>query len=191
MQVKLRTVLADIKVYAEEHYKGDTAKIKKIEEVTLRTEDTVVKETGSGVPPAKYLKDVLPAEVTVLENATKLPDWAGQTMRVKGNAALDADNPNKAQAKLMAFRGAELDARRKIAEQLNGLVIKSKTSVKDFVAQSDEIRTAMLTFQEGAHVIEESKKLAEDGTATAEVEIELRPLWDLVQVYVKKGIKID
>ncbi|MFB3892854.1 MAG: hypothetical protein ACE15C_12605 [Phycisphaerae bacterium] len=191
VQVKLRTVLADIKAYAEEHYKGDTAKIKKIEEVTLKTQDTIVKETGSGVPPAKYLKDVPPAQVAVLETATKLPDWVGQTMRVKGSAALDADNPNKAQARLMAFRGAELDARRKIAEQLNGLVITSKTNVKDFVAQSDDIRTAMLTFQQGAHVVEGSQKLAEDGTATVEVEIELKPLWDMIVVYRSKGIKID
>jgi hypothetical protein len=185
MQVKLRTVYANIKRYAEEKYKGDSVKIKSFEEITTRTEDTIIKETGSGVPPEKYLKDVSTAEMENLNMAQNSPEWAGQTLRVKGSAAVDPDNENKAQAKLMAFRGAELDARRKIAEQLNGLVIKSKTTVKDFVTDSDVIKTRVLAFQQGAHVIEASKKMSEDGTATVEVEIELRPLWDMAVEWMK------
>ncbi len=191
MQVKLRTVLADMKSYVEERYKGDSVKIKNFQEITTRVEDTIIKETGSGVPNPKFLKDVAPAQAAVLEMAQAAPPWASQSIRVKGSAAVDTENSNAAQAKLMAFRGAELDARRKLAEQIDGLMITSKTAVKDFVTQSDEIRTAMLTFQQGVQVLEDTKKLSEDGVATVEVELDLAPLWEMVLKYKKMGIKIE
>ena len=90
---------------------------------------------------------------------------------------------NQAQARLMALRGAELDARRKLAEKINGLMITSNTSVHDFVATNDQIRTSMLTFQQGGHVIEGSQKVLEDGTAQATVEIDPRPLWNMILYY--------
>ena len=42
-----------------------------------------------------------------------------------------------------AARAAELDAKRRLAERVYGLTIQSSTSVKDFVAQHDEIRSHM------------------------------------------------
>ena len=86
----------------------------------------------------------------------------------------------------MAFRAAELDARRKLSEQVDGLMITSNTSVKDFITQNDEIRTSMLTFQQGVSVVEGSQKLADDGTASATVEINLKPLWDMIIYYERK-----
>jgi hypothetical protein len=189
MQVKLRTVLADLKSCVEERYKGDSVKIKRFDEISTRVEDIIIKETGSGVPPQKYLKDLPPAESAAMEMAQNAPPWASQTIRVKGSAAIDAENPNAAQATLMAYRGAELDARRKLAEQVDGLFISGKTTVQDFVTQSDEIRTAMLTFQQGVRVLDESKKVA-DGIATIDVELDLQPLWEMVLHYKKLGIKI-
>ena len=50
---------------------------------------------------------------------------------------------------------------------------------------ADTIRTAMLTFQQGAHVVEGSEKVMEDGTVQVTVEIDLRPLWDMVLYYQK------
>jgi len=183
MQVKLRTVYANIESYVEEKYKGDSAKIKSFQEITTRAEDTLIKETGMGVPRVGFTGvDAPPA-------LPEMPGWAGETIRMTGNAAVDASMDNKAQAKLMAFRGAELDARRKIAEKLNGLVIEGKTTVQDFITQSDDIRTQMLAYQQGAHVVDGSQKLADDGTATVTVEIELRPLWDRV-VEWRKSVKI-
>jgi len=83
----------------------------------------------------------------------------------------------------MAKRAAELDGRRKLAEKINGLQITSNTSVVDFVAQNDQIRTSMLTFQQGAGVVENSFKLAADGTAEVIVELELLPLWNSILYY--------
>ncbi|RPI60977.1 MAG: hypothetical protein EHM48_06385 [Planctomycetaceae bacterium] len=187
MQIKLRTVIANMNAYVEEHYKGNSAKIKQFAEYSTRVEDTIITETGNGVPPAKYLKDVTPAQTAIMDMAVNAPGWASQTISAKGSAAIDPDNDNKAQAKLMAFRAAELDARRKLAEEVNGLVIRSKTTVQDFVAESDKIRTDMMTFQQGARVIEESKKVMDDGTVSVTVELDLAPLWDMVMYYQKNS----
>jgi hypothetical protein len=86
----------------------------------------------------------------------------------------------------MAMRGAELDARRKLGEKLDGLMISSNTSVKDFVAMNDVIQTSMLTFQQGARRINGSEKVLGDGTVEVTVEIELEPLTNMVLYYQKK-----
>ena len=91
----------------------------------------------------------------------------------------------------MAFRAAEIDARRKLAEQIQGLRITSNTSVADFVAQNDEIRTSMMAFQQGAHVLDHTRKVNPDGTAEATVEIDMKPLWNSILFYQRKlSIKI-
>lgn len=53
------------------------------------------------------------------------------------------------QNKLVAKRAAEVDAYRKLAETVYGLQINARTYVKDFVAESDEIRTNVDTFVKG------------------------------------------
>jgi hypothetical protein len=194
MQVKLRTVYATIKTWAEAHYKGPKSKLKKLEEVILKSKDTVIRETGMSVARPDLLKDsAAPGDKLIAENhkGVPMPDWVGETLRAVGRAAVDSDRPPE-QGKLMALRGAELDARRKLAEQINGLRITSKTTVKDFVVKSDEIKTLMLAFQQGASVVEGSQKVLEDGTAEAAVEIELRPLWNMILRCEKKlRIKIE
>ena len=140
-----------------------------------------------GVPPTKYLQpSVTAVEKAVMAIAAQAPGWVTQPAQEKGQAALNREDPNAAQAKLMAWRGAELDGRRKLAERLSGLMITSNTSVRDFIAANDEIRTSMLAFQQGAYVVDGSKQLAEDGTAQVVVEIELKPLWRMVLHFQKK-----
>ncbi|MFP4106217.1 MAG: hypothetical protein ACLFVU_09020 [Phycisphaerae bacterium] len=183
MQVTLRTVFAALETWAKTHYKGDKAVVREMENVTVKTKDTVIKETGMGVPPEKYLKDATQEMVEVTMLAKKAPNWATADLTVTGEAALDDADTNKARAKLMAYRAAELDARRKLAERIQGLEIASSTSVQDFVAQSDQIQTAMLTFQQGAYVVDGSRELSDDGTAQVKVTIELKPLWNMILHY--------
>ena len=184
MEVTLRTVYASLKQWGETHYHGGAVKMTQLEELSIKSQDQIIKETGMGIPPASMLKDV---QMASLQAAMNMPDWVGKKIRAVGNAAIEqGSEKSAAQAKLMAFRGAELDARRKLAEELDGLMITSNTSVRDFVAQNDQIDTSMLTFQQGAHVVENSQKVMEDGTVEATVEIELRPLWDMIMYYEKK-----
>ena len=188
MEVTLRQLLVNLKSWRTKYYKGDKVKVRDFEQLIVKAKDKKIRETGMGVPPEKYL---VAGKVTVVERAVmavgaQAPGWISETMRGVGRAAMNIENPNKAQAKLMAFRAAELDARRKLAEQLDGLMITSRTSVRNFVAENDEIRTAMLTFQQGGSVVTGSQKLLEDGTAEATVEIDLKPLWNAILYYQKK-----
>ena len=183
MAVTLRELLVSLKAWGEQHYKGNKVKTQQFEKLIVNSRDKVIRETGMGVPPEKYLKDVTAAEKMVVATAAKAPPWVTQTLKVVGQSALDTQNPNKAQAKLMALRGAELDARRKLAERINGLTITSNTSVQDFVAVNDQIATSMLAFQQGAHVLAGTQKLLDDGTAEVTVEIDLKPLWNMVLYY--------
>jgi len=159
--------------------------------VTLRevlVKEKVIKETGMGVPPEKYLVKATALNVVAIQVTQSSMKWP-LTIRAKGNGALDTDGRSAAQAKLMAYRAAELDARRKLAEKLDGLMISSNTSVRDFVAENDEIETSMLTFQQGAYVVSGSQKLLEDGTAEVTVEIELKPLVSMVSYYRRQTIR--
>ena len=192
MQVKLRTIYASLRTWAQAHYKGDQLKVKALEELTIKAQDKVLKETGMGVPPERYLKRDAPVEIReTVTLATRTPPWVTQPLRATGNGAIDTNDPNKARAKLMAFRAAEIDARRKLAEQIQGLRITSSTSVADFVAQNDEIRTSMLAFQQGVRVLDHTRKVNPDGTAEATVEIDMKPLWNSILFYQRKlSIKI-
>ena len=188
MEVTLRQLLVNLKTWRTKYYKGDKVKVRHFEQLIVKAKDKKIRETGMGVPPEKYL---VAGKVTVVERAimalgAKAPGWVTQTMRAVGRAAVNTENPNKAQAKLMAFRAAEMDARRKLAEEIDGLMITSRTSVRNFVAENDEIRTAMLTFQQGGSVVKGSQKLLKDGTAEATVEIDLKPLWNVILYYQKK-----
>ena len=190
MQVKLRTVYASLKSWASAHYKGDRLNLQKLEELSVEAKDEIIREIGMGVPPEKYMRNATPEIRTTSALAAGAPDWISKAMKAFGFSALDTEKRNEAQAKLMAFRAAELDARRKLAEQINGLRISSSTTVKDFVAASDEVGTAMLAFQQGARVLEESRKVKPDGTAEVIVEIELKPLWNSIISYTSR-LKIE
>jgi hypothetical protein len=190
MAVKLRTVLAHLKSLTKTHLKGDTMKVKIIEDKMLEVKERMITETGFGCPPKKYLKNA----VTEVEQETiqivgstgmGVPDWATTTLSATGQAAVSDDADSAAQAKLMAYRGAELDARRKLAERINGLAITSRTTVRDFVTEDDQIETAMLAYQQGVKVVESSKSI-EDGIATVTVEVPAKPLWNMIIHYRSK-----
>jgi len=184
MQIKLRQFYLTLKSWTNTHLKGNNIKLRQVEEAVVRSKDTIIRETGMGIPNERYLKTSAPAEVRqTVAIAAGAPAWATQTLHVVGNAAVDSNNTNKAQARLMAKRAAELDARRKLAEKINGLQITSKTSVRNFIGSNDKIRTSMLTFQQGASVIDDSFKLADDGTAQIVVEVNLTPLWNAILHY--------
>ena len=79
---------------------------------------------------------------------------------------------DEAQAKLMAKRAAKSDAQRNLLETLNGIVISSQTTVKDFITKSDEIRSAMDGVLQGAIVVDE--KISPDGSAEVTMRV---PVW--------------
>jgi hypothetical protein len=189
MAVKLRTILAHLKSLTQTHLKGDTMKVKILEKKMLEVKDRVITETGFGCPPKKYLKSaVTVVEQQTIDVASDVPAWATTTLSATGQGVVPDSADSAAQAKLMAYRAAELDARRKLAEHINGLAITSNTTVRDFVTEDDRIETAMLAYQQGVKVIESSKSI-EDGVATVTVEVPAKPLWNMI-IHYRSKLKI-
>jgi hypothetical protein len=184
MQIKLRQFYQSLKSWTSTRTRGGNVTSRQIQDAVIRSKDTIIREVGMGVPNVRYLKSTAPVAVRrTVAVASSAPAWSTQTIRATGNAAVDGVNSTSAaQAKLMAKRAAELDARRKLAERLNGLQITSNTSVQNFAAQNDQIGTSMLTFQQGARVVDETFKIV-DGAASVDVEIELLPLWNSILYY--------
>ena len=138
-----------------------------------------IQVTGTGVarmpvaPPSR-----ISAEAPVKEEATEIflpPEEISAT----GFGAPPADAVNKSQARLMAKQAAKLDALRNLAQTLNGVKVDSKTTVRDFVTQNDEIRTQVDGFIRGAEVLSEEEK--EDGTWEVKMRLNPRPIFDLIQ----------
>ncbi len=190
MEVTVQSLIASLKRWHQKYYKGGKISVRDFEKISLRTEEKTIRETGMGVPPEKYLKDLGDFGMAAIAFAELANNWPPM-LRVTGNAAIDIDSANPAQAKLMAFRAAELDARRKLAEEIDGLLLTSSTTVRDFIAQDDQIRTSMLTYQQGVRRIKDSEKIMEDGTVETTVEIDTEPLWNMVLYYQEKlAVKI-
>ncbi len=145
LEIPWRKVIATIRESYTRHIKGDHVKASDFKEITTRVEKKYFRATGMGIPPQRFL--------TRAKSAMKItpPDWMQKPISATGQAPIMKDKP-AAQAKLLAARAAELDAKRKLAERINGLTISSQTTIKDFVTQNDEIRSEMMSTLAGAYV---------------------------------------
>lgn len=186
IEVTLRTVYQELKSLHERYYKGNHVTASDFDQVINTVQDTKIREIGNGVPPERYLNGqpgAAPPPAAMQSSGLPRPNWPG-VVRATGQAVVDAKNPNAAQARLMAQRGAEVEARRKLAEQLSGLSITSNTNVHDFSAINDDIAADLQTFQQGAHVVD--SKINDDGTAETTVEIPTDSLWRIVTFWQQK-----
>lgn len=143
---KLVTKLTEIH---EQHYKGNTVTTRDISNLQETIKTDVFRVTGSGAPRPQ-LPPGLPQGIE--EVITPLPPGytPPKTMEVPG---IWKTVPG--QARLMAKRAAELDAQRKLLEQIKGLRLNSNTLVRDFITESDEIRTQADGIVIGASIIGE------------------------------------
>jgi hypothetical protein len=100
------------------------------------------------------------------------------TLRAKGAGAPPTKAVNAAQARLMTERAAKVDGYRNLLEQAYGLQVSGSTSVRDFVTQSDTIRTQLDAFIRGAKVVD--TRYLDDGSVETEMEITLgKEFWVL------------
>ena len=92
----------------------------------------------------------------------------------------------KPQARPMALRAAQVDAYRNLLETVQGVQIDSKTTIKDFVVESDTINTAINGMVKGAQIVK--KEYMSDGT----VEVTVRmPLSGVAKAIIPKAIADD
>lgn len=109
------------------------------------------------------------------------PKWVGRTLRAVGRGKIDPKRANKSQANLLAFRAAELDARRTLAREIHRLMILPDVSVENLQARSGTFREVLLAFQQGVRVVESSRKELPGGWVEVAVEADMGPLWKAIR----------
>ncbi len=127
----------------------------------------VVTMTGIGA-----MREPAPEPTGVVEDIDM--DWADAEITATGMSAPPADAISQAQARLMARRGAKVEALRNLAEEINGVRINSNTTVRNFLTRNDEVNAWTRTWIQGARVISENQ--LPDGSWEVTVGLNLQPL---------------
>ncbi len=76
-------------------------------------------------------------------------NWTEQYIEATGNG-IPKSTGNPAQEKLLAQRAATADAYRQLAEVINGVQVTAETTVRNFVVESDVVRTRVQAVLKGA-----------------------------------------
>lgn len=127
-----------------------------------------IEATGYGAPPA-------PAA------SAPISTFSGSVLRAKGFGVPPPEQDlTPAEKGLLAKRAGKMDALRNLAELVYGVRISGETLVKDFVTRSDDIRSRVFSYIQGARVVSEQQQ--PDGSYQVEVEIETEPLRGLLGI---------
>jgi hypothetical protein len=125
----------------------------------------VVSDTNAGLPASI-------AVGTYCERACERPTAVVSRIQAVGYGSQGSYTQyTAAQQKLMAMRAAEVDAYRKLAEQIQGFRISGSTTVAAFAIQNDTVRTYVDSFIRGARVTNVTS--IGDGNFQANVELEV------------------
>lgn len=164
------------------HYRGRSLTIVDIERIDDRMETKIIRVTGSGAPRA-----TLPPELPIGTEAaiTPLPiDFrVASAMPAIWRAA-------GGQARLLAERAAEIDATRKLLERIQGLRLTSSTLVRDFITETDEIRTRARGLVRGAAVASKylhADELIVEVTMEIPIETVITRVHELHSEYYRHG----
>jgi len=115
-------------------------------------------------------------------------DWSkGQIMVTGSGAAPTKANMSAGQKRLMAQRAAVADAYRQLAELINGVNVDSETVVKDFVTESDIVRTKVSALIKGAKL--GKPRYMSDGTVEIDVTLGLYGQNSLATVIVPPALE--
>ena len=171
LRLPTEQVITTIKELHSRHYNGDPDDTRghDIQDIVKTVVKKDFEATGMGVPPPQYLKRF--NEVA----ETPAPDWATNNFEARGQGTDPAiETP---QGRLKALRAAELDAKRKLAEQLGGLMLQNSTTIKDMAAKSDELGARLDAFINGVTV---TKTEVSGGTATVTITVPGMEVWGVI-----------
>lgn len=171
MEVPVTQVITIIKELHARHYRGNRVTAVDIDKIKVSLKKQTFEATGMGVPRP----DVIAQVIQVQSNFTP-PGWITEEITATGQGTDPAIE--SAQGKLMAARAAELDAKRRLAEQVMGLRITGDTTVRDFVTEQDRIQTRVDAVLLGSYV--KDTRFLEDGTAEVIVALPGPELWRVI-----------
>lgn len=99
-------------------------------------------------------------------------DWSSGIIEAVGTGAPPEKYYGKPQARPLALRAAQLDAYRNLLEVVEGVQINSRTTIKDYTTESDEIRSQVSGMVKGAQVFK--REYLSDGTVEVTIRMPLQ-----------------
>jgi hypothetical protein len=137
----------------------------------------VIRATGSGAPNPV-------ARVTPPDPPPPPEDsWHTLVIKATGSGVAPSEMAETSQGRLMAERAAYADALRQLGENIKGVKVSSRTTVRNFITENDEIRTRFEAFLRGARRTE--TRHLDDGSGICEVDVEI-PLEGMRSLIRKK-----
>jgi len=115
----------------------------------------------------------VPGDVTETVSSGEI-DWSGNTVRAVGTGVLDPNNPNRAQARLMAERAAVVVAQRNLLETVQGVRVNSETRVRNFMTDYDVIYTRVEGIVQNAAQTGPARYDSLLGTVEVELEMQIQ-----------------
>jgi len=190
-EIELERIVTELETIKKRYYQGDRFKDVEIQNIKKYVEKKVVKVVGIAALGDKYTPkepsepgpSVGPRPSTAEESKFPAPEWANRKIKATGTGVPPEEAESKEQAQLLAEKAAERDAQKKLAEEIYGLKVEAETTVKDFVTQSDVVKTELnKALVVGAKVVD--KKVNPDGTVELTMEIDLREVWKRISKYI-------
>lgn len=114
-------------------------------------------------------------------------DWNKSVIKVTGSG-VPPEKGTLAQKRTMAIRAARIDAYRQLLEAVNGIHVSSETVVKDFVTESDTIKTKVEGLLKGFEQVGEPRYMS-DGSVEIDVQVRLFGKESLASVLMPEEIK--
>lgn len=114
-------------------------------------------------------------------------DWNKSVIKVTGSG-VPPEKGSLAQKRTMAIRAARIDAYRQLLEAVNGIHVSSETVVKDFVTESDTIKTKVEGLLKGFEQVGEPRYMS-DGSVEIDVQVRLFGKESLASVLMPEEIK--
>lgn len=128
----------------------------------------VIRVIGQGVP--NPVESPTPAAFLLSPEES----WYTLVIKATGSGTAPKDMADTPQGKLMAERAAYADALRQLGENVMGVHITSRTTVRNMVTENDEINTKFQSFLQNARRVE--TRHLEDGICEVDLEIPLESL---------------
>ena len=177
VQIKIEQIVKRLKTIQKKIRGWNVIRYKtiKIEEILDYGPPKVIRVAGSGVPPEKYR--IQGGSSSIKKD---IPSWAHSALRATGTG-LPPDDASGTEARLLAERAAEVEAKRNLAELLYGVNINSTTTVRDFIVQHDEIIADIDVHINGAQVVD--RRYFDDNSVEVDVEMPLGVIWEIVSIY--------
>lgn len=92
-------------------------------------------------------------------------------VNVTGYGAPKNTFANAAQRRLMTMRASELDAYRKLAEQVAGIYIQGDTDLNNFMAGDDRLKMQLSSFIQGAAIT--NQEILDDGVGVTQMTMQV------------------